>query len=505
MVWRKGSKVLAVSLAVVVVASSFGLFLYTTNSTDKETPKGLFVSAMKEYNNTNYSHSHDLFMKSYHGYKNASDSSNAWAALQWAVKAERITLEFPYNRSQAAEILRESFPACDNSTISSWLDSPNNERIMCDGEYLYFGDLAANFRFRNITLIQGFSESLGLNPIYDSLAPIVWRNASTTGPYSEPGTYEVRGNMTVARNLLPQNGTLRLWIPAPVNTMSQRNSSVEVTPSQYVVQWPDFTSDMGMIYMEVPLDGMAADIQVSVVYQFTTYQQDFAIDPSNVGVYDKSSAEYQKFTASYAHTTITPEIAALAHQIVGDELNPYLQAKLIYAYVVEHYTYSHVPHLSLDAKGEHESVYVYEHGFGDCGAQSMFFSSLCRAVDVPARSCGGYQMIPGFAGTHFWAEFLLPNYGWVPVDVTVAEAADWTYNQSEQNMTEFKDYFFGHLDPYRFVIQVDVDEPLVPSEGNVTIMRMAHQSATAVCLSADTDVEAIIATSWSFTLPEVRT
>ena len=502
MLGTKSFKILAMALVISVVVSVCGAFLFANKTTQTETPKEIFVSAMTEYNNTNYRQSHDLFMNSYRGYTNASDPSNAWNALQWAIKAERVPLEYPYNLSQATEVLKQGFPACDNSTIFAWLDSPNTEKIMCDGEYRYFLDATANFRFRNSTLLRGFSESLGLNPLYDSLAPIVWGNASAAGPYFNPGTYEVRGSMDLQRSLLPQNGTLQLWIPTPVNTMSQRNISVDVTPSQYVVQWPDFGNDMGMIYMEIPMEGMTADLNVSVVYTFTTYQQDFVVDPSNVGAYDRSSAEYLKYTASTGNTLITPEISALGHAIVGNESNPYLKARLIYDYVVKNYLYSHVPHLTLNTLGIPESVYVYEHGYGDCGAQSIFFSALCRSVDVPARSCGGFQMIPGFSGPHFWAEFMLPNYGWLPADVTVAETADWTYNQSEQNMTEFKAFFFGHLDPYRFVIQVDVDEPLVPGEGNVTIIRMVHQSATAKCLTSDQDMDAIIATAFVFTLSE---
>jgi transglutaminase-like putative cysteine protease len=495
---------LAIALVIVVVVSACGVLLTVTKNPMAEAPKDVFATAMNEYNNTNYRQSHDLFMKSYYGFKNSSDPSNAWNALQWATKAERVPLEYPYNRSEAQDILRQSFPVCTNSTISAFLDSSNTEKIMCDGEYRYFADLAENFQFRNSTLIKGLSEGMGMNPIYDSLAPIVWGNNSNVGPYFNPGTYEVQGNMTIPRDQLPSNGTLQLWIPTPVSTLSQRNVSVVVTPSQYVVHEPDFDSEMGMVYLEIPLDGMSADVEVSVVYKFTTYQQDFHIDSSNVGVYDRSSAEYQKYTASSGSTLITPDISALAYRIIGNETNPYLEAKPIYDYVVMNYPYSKVPHLSLDTRGLPESVYVFDHGYGDCGAQSMFFSALCRAVGIPARSCGGYQLIPGFSGTHFWAEFMLPNYGWVPADVTVAEAADWTYDQSEQNITEFKDFFFGHLDPYRFIIQVDVGVPLVPDAGQVTVMRLAHQSPVAKCITSDRDMDAIIETDWVFTLPDVR-
>ena len=42
----------------------------------------------------------------------------------------------------------------------------------------------------------------------------------------------------------------------------------------------------------------------------------------------------------------------------------------------------------------------------------MYFAALCRSIGIPARAVGGYQMIQGFAGTHFWAEYYLEGYGW---------------------------------------------------------------------------------------------
>ena len=70
-------------------------------------------------------------------------------------------------------------------------------------------------------------------------------------------------------------------------------------------------------------------------------------------------------------------------------------------------------------------------------------------------------------------------------------------------MTEFKDYFFGNLDPYRFVIQLDVDAPLVPDAGNVTLRTMAHQEPAAKCLTAGEDMEAFVSAYWVWKLPDI--
>ncbi|MFH1980727.1 MAG: transglutaminase-like domain-containing protein [Pseudomonadota bacterium] len=138
-------------------------------------------------------------------------------------------------------------------------------------------------------------------------------------------------------------------------------------------------------------------------------------------------------------------------------------AKKLYEHILAHYPYSLTPHVTLQVLGVQEAQYVQEYRHGDCGAQSMLFSAMCRSLGIPARSTGGYQMIMGHAGTHFWAEFYLEGYGWIPVDVTVAEAGDWTGTISEDERRRFKAFFFANLDPYRYVIQKDVDLPLSPA------------------------------------------
>jgi transglutaminase-like putative cysteine protease len=92
-------------------------------------------------------------------------------------------------------------------------------------------------------------------------------------------------------------------------------------------------------------------------------------------------------------------------------------------------------------------------------------------------------MILGSACTHVWAEYYLEGYGWIPVDVTVAEGADWSYNATAQERQRYKEYFFGSLDSYRYIIQKDVDVPLTPDPGDTEVLttRNTIQIANAVC------------------------
>ena len=158
-------------------------------------------------------------------------------------------------------------------------------------------------------------------------------------------------------------------------------------------------------------------------------------------------------------------------------------------YILGNYSYSLAPHLMLNTAGIPESTYMLSTGFGYCGIQSMYFSALCRSLGIPARAIGGYQLLPGVEGTHFWAEFYVPEYDWVPVDVTIAEASEWSFNATNSEREVFKDYYFGNLDPYRFVIQKDVDIPLDPDPGDAVLFTTVHQKPAAVCDTCTEDME----------------
>ncbi|VVB72439.1 Transglutaminase-like superfamily protein [uncultured archaeon] len=138
-------------------------------------------------------------------------------------------------------------------------------------------------------------------------------------------------------------------------------------------------------------------------------------------------------------------------------------------------------------------------GFGDCGTQSDYFAALCRSLGIPARATGGLYIIPGMKGSHFWNEFYLEGYGWVPADVTFAESADWAYNATDEERSEFKDYYFGNMDPYRMVIQKDMSIPFVPDPGDAFIIyHTALQSARGTCNTSRDDIELIAMDHWKW-------
>ena len=360
----------------------------------------------------------------------------------------------------------------------------------------FYSDFMNTVMHLDLALMQQLPGFIDRNRVgYLAIAPFVSIPGPVSGsPYIHPIAYEAVATYQVPRHLLPAAGVLKIWQPVPISTDAQTEVEIiSVEPVNYVVQPATIDGGLGDIYLEVPLAGLSGDLHIEIRFEFKRYEQRFTIiDPENVGAHDTSSALYREYTASRKNIFITPEIADKARQIVGSEQNPYRAARLIYDYIVEQITYSHMPYGAIESLNIPASVYVHEHGYGDCGAQSMYFAALCASLGIPARATGGYQLFPGMEGGHFWAEFYLPNYGWVPVDTSVAQIANYLPELTPQEKQAYKDYLFGSLDPYRWVVQKDVDAPFSPPAPEPTAMTLALQMPAMLCDEMDGFPEEVI-------------
>ncbi|MFH0801838.1 MAG: transglutaminase-like domain-containing protein [bacterium] len=406
---------------------------------------------------------------------------------------QRIALyeqTYPYTEAQLRQLLAKGFSTVPAARIDSWFaDGSSLEHMTIDGvtKYLSNPPIIDNIRYRNIDLFhaaglddRNFVEWLMTNYV----------NQPRPGPfevYTNPKTFHAKGTLDVPRAKFPAEGTLRIWIPLPIVTGPQQSVTINyITPDYLKV--PPGGEDIGLAYMEVPLAKLKDKLNISVEVTFTHYEQHFTIDPAQVGAYDTTDSEYIRYTRSYGNETITPEIREAALKVVGGETNPYLAAKKLYYYVIDNITYS-LPPATLWPYGTPASVYVHTNRIGDCGCQSMYFTALCRSIGIPARTTGGKQMMNrGKYSDHFWGEFYLPNYGWVPVDTSIAQLEFYATGLSDDVRKAFRDYFFGHQDNLRLVFQKDVDIPVFPPlAGGILYIPGAIQNPDGTCDTMDED------------------
>ncbi len=471
----------------------------------EQSADGLFQLGENAVKDGNYEQAYELFLNASEEFAANGDEAKKKDALRQAKRISWLFAEMPLNRSSADDTIQEAFPQFTPEEREVFLEPGASIQFESDGQVYYFEGIARNIKYHNASLSQEFTRSLGESPFFDQISPFISAPRDDDNPLYQNHTFQGTGLLSIPRDQLPDNGTLQVWFPLPVSIDSQSDISVaSVQPEEYVVSGPVTTGGIGEVYLEFPLEEITEDyVNVSVSLTFTTSPRILDLDPESIPMYDTADPLYLRYTKSQPNINITPEVTALAREIVGDETNPYKKARLIYDYILNTLPYSNVPHAYLNAMPIPESDFVHDTGFGDCGTQSVYFAALCRAVGIPARAPGGYQIVPGHQGTHFWAEFYLPEYGWIPVDVTVADAADWAYNATPEQVAEYKDFFFGNLDPYRFTIQTDVDE-LFSGEPNPDIlMTFVHQKPAVVCTSSDSDLEMLGMIYASYTFEDI--
>lgn len=263
-------------------------------------------------------------------------------------------------------------------------------------------------------------------------------------PYNVTYMFELEPD----QNKIDRAKDLKLWLPLPREWESQK--AVQILsidpPPDGTYEEPDFGNRMA--FWDFGKGPEKTVYMATIKYRLESYDIRVDVDPNKVGTYDKSSPDYKLYTRSEHTIRLTPKIYELAKEAVGDEKNPYLQARRIgrYAYKKVHYNILDCERgrgiqclLDYPVKDPKTGEEYYE---GCCAQISAMVVALCRAVGIPARCVGGYCGWPprsglkplypfetklsprglaqaqsfGQLGGHIWTEFYIPNYGWIPDD-----------------------------------------------------------------------------------------
>jgi len=487
---------------MLLVFATFIIPVSSVSSGDpiETSPDELLEMANYAFSNLELLKAREFYQEAENGYLTFSDekgiqnSRNGKFGIDYILNAE-----YCYNQSTAFDIINSEpesnpgFASLNFSTqkINDILSDPATEHIVIDdGEIRYFNGFFYNYLERN-GYIKEINRNQGYTWGYDTLAPLVYSRIHPNESESAPEViqYHVQAELSLPHTMIPDNGTMKIWIPTPIETDSQTNVTVAIEPSEWVVKKPNISGDIGYAYLEVPVDSIEKDLNITCLYNFTSHERRNVVDPNNVGMYNVSDPEYQKFIQSSNNAKITPEITSLAHEIIGNETNPYFQAHLIYQYIIDTIKYSYVPHGTNILLKEPESDYVLKNHVGDCGSQAWFFVALCRSIGIPARTVGAMHDINGPDGYHAWAEVNIPGYGWIPVDTSIAELVENSYNATSEEREAFHEYFFGNQDPFRYYVQIDSDLPVTPKPRYDIDTIFFFQVPVVECNTSPSDLE----------------
>jgi transglutaminase-like putative cysteine protease len=158
-------------------------------------------------------------------------------------------------------------------------------------------------------------------------------------------------------------------------------------------------------------------VSVGMKVKAKLFKTKYYIFPEKVGrLADIPGSIKEKYLVDDAKYSISdPFIQESARRAVGNETNPYWIARKIFDYVIDHMEYEL-------AGGWNIAPAVLKRGTGSCSEYSFVYIALCRASGLPARYVGSVVIRGDDASEddvfHRWVEVYLPNYGWIPVDLS---------------------------------------------------------------------------------------
>jgi len=282
-----------------------------------------------------------------------------------------------------------------------------------------------------------------------------------------PTVSRVTHEITIINEGAFQVENVKVWIPIIKNETPHHFALIEnITLSRPYGNFENDSSNNTYIFWKIDRISPGKLLKVKIEYSILSFSTQYLINADAVGEYSKESWLYRNYTRSEKFIESDDAfIVEAAKSIAGDETNPHILALKIADFVSKNLAYK-----AQDE--ERGAVWALEHGEGDCSEFSYLFTALCRACGIPARVKAGVAFHSNAEETsfgHMWAEYFLPNYGWIPIDLT--------WNQiCYQNSLHFS---LLHSFPIRYpydTVFIECSAPLKASIGVYQTIRISPGS-----------------------------
>ena len=242
-------------------------------------------------------------------------------------------------------------------------------------------------------------------------------------------TYTVRQTFTV-KNLPEGAKQVRGWFWMPEDRPEQKVADfrvVEAPASLKITRDPRY--GRSWLHAEVAADTNAP---LRIVTEFTVVRRSV----SGMAMAKKATPMTEQHRRVFAaelrkdekHMEVTQKLQDVADDLAGHETNPVLQARKFFDYVIkksDHYS-KFGPMPKGKCLGDAMECMA---GTGDCCTdQHALFITLCRARGIPCRLMFGSRLKLENEGKDYdpgyrcWPNFYAPGLGWVPLDISSADA-----------------------------------------------------------------------------------
>lgn len=383
----------------------------------------------------------------------------------------RIRLDYSLSPEDLLERVRTTLPEVTAADLERWRRAGQAQHRMLDGRLWYWGREPSNIwklcdeAKRRQAVAEGrkpdepASRPAGEQALFDHVQQVVNAARRTGQAEVEPVRHRIRYKLTVAANRpgAKPGSRVRCWLPFPQEYRQQRDVRlIEASPPGYVVApnavdaGPLGGAPQRTACFEHVLSDPGLPVTFSAAYEYVSFAYCPRLDDGKAGPHARGDLSLY-LQERRPHIVFTPELRSAVEQIVAGEANPLARARRIFHWFDRNIRYAYEEEYST-IPGLAEKTFRLRRG--DCGAQGMLFITLCRLAGVPARWQSGWATFPGKWNMHDWAEVHVEPWGWLPVDVS--------YGLQRSDDPEVREFYFGHLDAYRLIVNLDYGCELHP-------------------------------------------
>jgi transglutaminase-like putative cysteine protease len=376
----------------------------------------------------------------------------------------RMRQEYGLTPQQLLEKVKGRIPDVTANDLERWREAGQLQHRMIDGQVAYFRREPSNLlRFCDEAKQRcGQEASTGQKFVLtDHLAKVIEEAQRTGRAEVTPVRHRIQYKVTVPANpaRAKKGSLLRVWLPFPQECRQQSEvkliSAAPADPritANGVKDGRILANAQRTAYFEKRLDDPAKSNTFEITFEYVSHAYYPTLTDEDAR---PLPADFDKaWLAERApHILFTPELKQAVAKVVGDETNPLARARKIFHHVDSKIRYCAeeeyclIPSFSTKALSSQK---------GDCGIQSILFITMCRAAGIPARWQSGWETKPSGWNMHDWTEFYVEPWGWLP--------ADPSYGLQKSDRADVREFYFGHQDSYRLIVNLDYGSPLVPAK-----------------------------------------
>lgn len=240
--------------------------------------------------------------------------------------------------------------------------------------------------------------------------PSVWPIGKIS--FFNPVEYSITHSVNLFNHDVTGFTSLEINLPVPCSYLGQAFTGFKAKRDNFFEVIDKFGRGRILRYFEknsfpAPGSGICYSIEYRVILH--EIKADFK-SLSNMNIaYDKLGKEFQLYTGSEPSLEANSgEIIKLSKALSHVSQHPFIYAHEAYKWIRNNIRYQ-------NPSPSHGALECLKMKSGDCGPMAGLFVSLCRARGIPSRPIAGCWAEQK-NGWHCWAEFFIPNEGWIPVD-----------------------------------------------------------------------------------------